>query len=245
MPTGTTSVSTSTTTAPTRRERLRTATVSEIKNVARRLLVAGGPTAISLRAIARDMGMTAPAIYRYFPSLDALVAELTEDLYDEMRERTQAAGDHVATTDPLGRIGAMARGFRRWSLDNPAEFGLMFGNPVPGVSAFEDGCASPDHAGARFGAPFLAALTDLWHTAPFPTPPAHVIVDRLGPHLTPYQLEVGQDLPIEVVYTYLSAWIRLYGIVAMEVFGHLQWAVDEVEPLFELELATFVSQMSR
>ena len=71
--------------SPSRRERIRTATVAEIKALARRLLVGGGLAAISLRAIARDMGMTAPAIYRYFPSLDALVAELTEDLYDELR----------------------------------------------------------------------------------------------------------------------------------------------------------------
>src|SRR5882672_12208641 len=80
----------------TRRERLRTATVAEIKSLARRLLMAGGPHAFSLRAIARDMGMTAPAIYRYFPSLDALVAELAEDLYDELREATEAAGQGEA-----------------------------------------------------------------------------------------------------------------------------------------------------
>src|SRR5258705_7881123 len=88
---------------PTRRERLRTATVAEIKDHGRRLLTNGGPTAISLRAIARDMGMTAPAIYRYFPSLEALVHELTEDLYDELRENIEAARDALAAADPLTR----------------------------------------------------------------------------------------------------------------------------------------------
>ncbi len=234
-----------TTILPSRRERLRTATVAEIKDLARRLLVSGGPGAISLRAIARDMGMTAPAIYRYFPSLDALVAELTEDLYDELRESVEAARDKVTgDATPLVKLIEMARGFRRWSITHPAEFGLMFGSPVPGVATFEDGCIAPDHAGARFGAPFLEAFAQLWQSAPFPTPPAELIEARLGPHLAPYTAQHGTDVPVQVIYAYISAWTRLYGLVAMEVFGHLQWAVTDVEPLFEVELAAFVAQLS-
>src|SRR5688572_27661487 len=81
------------TVTPTRRERIRSATVAEIKDHARQLLGSGGPPAISLRAIAREMGMTAPAIYRYFPSLDALVVDLVEDLYDELRLAVEAVRD--------------------------------------------------------------------------------------------------------------------------------------------------------
>ncbi len=229
-------------TTPTRRERLRTATVAEIKDLARRLLVTGGPAAISLRAIAREMGMTAPAIYRYFPSLDALVAELTEDLYDELRAYIESAG--TATGEPLADLLAMARAFRRWSVGHPAEFGLMFGNPVPGVTTFEGECIGPDHAGARFGAPFLAAFAAVWQQTPFATPPAELIEAQLGAHLGPYRETFGADVPVQIVYGYLSAWIRLYGLVAMEVFGHLRWAVTDVEPLFEVELASYVAQMT-
>ena len=118
--------------SPSRRERLRTATVAEIKDLARRLLVGGGPPAISLRAIARDMGMTAPAIYRYFPSLDALVAELTEDLYDELRETIEAARDPAPATT-RARARRDGPGVPALVVGHPAEFGLMFGNPVPGV----------------------------------------------------------------------------------------------------------------
>src|SRR6266511_91616 len=74
------------TTAPTRRERLREATLREIREVARRLLVDEGPAAISVRAIAREMGMTAPALYRYYPSHTHLVAALTADLYTELSD---------------------------------------------------------------------------------------------------------------------------------------------------------------
>jgi AcrR family transcriptional regulator len=232
------------TVTPTRRERRRTATVAEIKDLARRQLTAGGPQSISLRAIARDMGMTAPAIYRYFPSLDALILELTEDLCDELREGIQAARG-AAPTDPLRQLAEMARAFRRWSIAHPAEFGLMFGNPVPGVARLEGGCATTDHAGVRFDAPFLDAIARIWAQAPFPTPPIEVLEAQLGPHLGPCAgLPQVADQPIQIMYAYISGWTRLYGLIAMEVFGHLHWALTTVEPLFEIELAGFVAQIS-
>jgi AcrR family transcriptional regulator len=233
-----------TVTSPTRRERLRTATVAEIKDLARRLLVSGGCPAISLRAIARDMGMTAPAIYRYFPSLDALIGELTADLFEELRVVVETARDVNSTMQPLEQLLDMARSFRRWCIAHPAEFELMFGGPVPGVASFEVECVGPNHAGARFGAPFLEVFAQIWHSTPFPTPPGDAIRERLGPQLRPYTEAFGTDVPVEVVYAYLSSWIRLYGVVAMEVFGHLRWAVTDVEPLFEMELATFAALVS-
>jgi hypothetical protein len=172
------------------------------------------------------------------------VHELTEDLFDELRELVEAARDACPAGEPLARLTEMARAFRRWSVAHPAEFGLMFGSPVPGVTRFEADCMGPDHAGARFGAPFLQAVAEVWHTSRFPTPPAALIEEKLGPHLAPHEMTHGAGLPVEVVYVYLSGWTRLYGLVAMEVFGHLGWAVTDVEPLFELELAAFVAQMS-
>ncbi len=227
---------------PRRRDRVRAAAVREMKDLARRLLVDGGPPAISLRAIAREMGMTAPAIYRYYPSLDALVRDLVEDLFEELRLAVTAAGDGI--DEPRERLLRMARAFRDWSVGHPAEFGLMFGNPVPGVAQFEDACVTPEHAGARFGAPFLDAFADLQRQGAFRAVPAEVIEPRIGRSLGPYRATFGPDVPVEVIYAYLSAWTRLYGLVAMEVFGHLGWAVTDVEPLFELELTTYLAQLA-
>lgn len=224
--------------SPTRRERLRTATAAEIKGLARRMLVAGGPQAISLRAIARDMGMTAPAIYRYFPSLDALVFALAEDLYTELRETVDAA--RAGAADPGEQLAEMARAFRRWSLAHPAEFGLIFGNPVPGVASFEGECLGPEHAAARLGAVFLEVFAEFWKQRPLPTPPEGDIEAKLGPHLEPYHEHHEVPLPVTAIYAYLSGWTRLYGLVALEVFGHLQWAVTDVEPLFELEIQSLL-----
>jgi AcrR family transcriptional regulator len=233
------------TTTPTRRERLRAATVHEIKDAARRMLVTGGPQAISLRAIAREMGMTAPAIYRYFPSLDALIGDLVDDLYDEIRRAVEEARD-TAPDDELRQLAEMARAFRNWSITHRAEFGLLFGTPVPEVASFEEHCLDPEHSGHRFGAVFLASFASLWHRAPFPTPPPETIADGLATSLEPYREAHGpdMDLPLEVMYLYLSSWTRLYGLVAMEVFGHMRWAMSDGAPLFETELANFVRQLS-
>ncbi len=213
--------------SPSRRERLRSATVSEIKEGARKLLVTGGPQAISLRAIARDMGMTAPAIYRYFPSLEALVIALAEDLMSEVAtvvaEASAAAGD-----DPARQLAAMARAYRAWAVANPVEFGLVFGAPVPGVG--------------DLGRPYLAAFLKLWQRKPWPTPPREYMLEHLGPHLGPLR-EVHGDLPIEVAYTFLSGWARLYGMVAMEVFHQVRWALTKPEALFEAEIVQFLSQV--
>lgn len=227
--------------SPTRRERLRTATVSEIKEGARRLLVSGGPQAVSLRAIARDMGMTAPAIYRYFPSLEALIKALADDLMDELAATVTAAGE-AAGDDPTGQLAAMARGFRRWSIEHPVEFGLIFGTPNPAFGDLQVECG-PDDPGARFGRPYLEAFLRLWERSPWPTPPRELMEARLGPHLEPLWLSQG-ELPIEVAYTFLSGWSRLYGLVAMEVFNQLRWAVTEPEALFEVEMAMFLIQLS-
>jgi AcrR family transcriptional regulator len=237
-----------TTTSPSRRERLRTATVAEIKDAARRLLVTGGPTAISLRAIARDMGMTAPAIYRYFPGLDALVGDLCFDLYAELTAAIEAARDRAGTDDPGERLRAMARGFRDWSLAHPAEFALMFASPVTGPVAGDQAgaadCDDADDPGVGLGDAFLAEFARLWHAGQFPLPPADQIGDELTERLGPFMAKHGSDLPLGVIYVFLTAWVRLYGLVAMEVFGQLHWAVTDAEPLFEAEIAAFVRQLT-
>lgn len=171
--------------APTRRERVRTATVAEIKAVARRLLVSGGPAAISLRAIGREVGLTAPALYRYFPGLDALVGALSADLFAELTAAVRAVRDTLAGEPPMVRLTGMAHEFRRWSLAHPREFALMFG----GV---REECDS-----SGFAALFLAELSG----------PADLLV---------------------------LAWSRVFGLVALEVFGHVRC---DMEPLFARELA--------
>jgi AcrR family transcriptional regulator len=133
----------------TRRERTRAATFDEIVATARRLLVADGPTAVTLRAIARDMGMTAPGLYRYVASHEDLINVLIAALFDEATGELEAARDS-ARPEVAPRLLATCRAFRRWALANPTELALVFGSPLPGFEAQE---MSPmEEAGRRFAA---------------------------------------------------------------------------------------------
>lgn len=233
-----------TTVTTTRRERLRTATLAEIKQTARRLLVTGGASAISLRAIAREMGMTAPAIYRYFPSLEALVADLCADLYGELAAEVDTARSPIPADAPAQRLSAMAHAFRRWSIAHRPEFALMFGEPMPGVSELDDRCGDPPPGVVSFCDAFLVEFAAMWHRHGLRTPPPEIISDRLADQLAPYLAQLDRaELPVEVMYLFLSGWIRLYGMVAMEVFGHLSWALTDVEPLFETDMNAYLHQL--
>ena len=222
-----------------RRDRVRAATVSEIKETARRILVADGVEGLSLRAIAREMGMTAPALYRYFPSREDLVVHLIAELYDELADTMEAARDARDPADVPGRLSAVSRAFRRWAVGHPREFGLLFGSPVPGVTV-EEGTPeepSPAHeSGQRFGRIFGELVARIYLAKPFPIPAEEEIEPVLCAELRSWSEELPVELPVGVTQVFLSCWIRLYGLVAMEVFGHLKFAVADAEPLFEVEL---------
>ena len=214
-----------------RRERLREETLGQIKEVARRQLVDHGPASIALRAIAREMGMTAPGLYRYFPSLDDLVTALVVDCYAELTAQMERARDAVPSKDLPSRLLAVSREFRYWSVAHPAEFGLILGAPVPGFARPPEGPV--EEAGARFGQVFREVFVQLWLHRPFPTPDPAELDPRLPVELQ--RIPAGSLGPGEL-YVFVACWLRLYGAVAMEVFGKLRWAVEEGEALFETEL---------
>lgn len=226
-----------------RRDRVRAATVTEIKDTARRILVAegaGGADGLSLRAIAREMGMTAPALYRYFPSREDLLVDLIADLYDELTGEMTAARDQLPADDLGDRLTAVSRTFRRWSIGHPAEFALLFGTPVPGRAApsgAEPAQSRAEEAGTRFGRVFGELVAQVYLTRPFPVPDPEDLDPALRRELADWCETFPVPLPLGVMQVFLSCWIRLYGSVTMEVFGHLKFAVNDAEPVFEAELA--------
>jgi len=130
-----------------RRDRLRADTVREIKETARRVLVDQGVDGLALRAVAREMGMSAPALYRYFDSREDLVENVVADLYDELVGVLEAARDAARPATAPVQLLACARAFRRWAITHHAEFGLLFGSagdgvvPAHGASATDDSLA--------------------------------------------------------------------------------------------------------
>jgi AcrR family transcriptional regulator len=233
--------------APSRRDRVRAATTQEIIQTARRLLVTEGPTAVSLRAIAREMGMTAPALYRYFGSHEELLRHVVGDIFTELAAYVKAAIHDVAETAPadytpaeimaLKLIGG-CRAFRAWTLAHVPEFSMIFGSPLPGLEVLHEMYADPTvDCGYKFGQVFLELFSDLYRRRPFPIRTDDAIQPALRVQLARYREVVDSDLPLGALETFLRCWVRLYGMVSLEVFGHLRFALDDASPMFELMLS--------
>jgi AcrR family transcriptional regulator len=235
----------------TRRDRLRAATIEEIIATARRLLVTNGPEAVSLRAIAREMGMTAPGLYRYFGSHEELVRHVIAGIFTELaqdiHQAIEAAGpggpaeptpDQMAAKLTL-KLVAACREFRRWALNHNAEFGLLFGVPLPGL---DDGRYDiADECALTFAGTFLALFLELWRAAPFPVPAPEQIDAGLRDQLIRYRDALGTDIPVGAVLVFLRCWTVLYGAVSMEVFGHMRFALEDAAPMFEMTLGDLAS----
>jgi AcrR family transcriptional regulator len=244
-------MSTVTPAAGSRRARLREQTREEIKAAARGQLVAHGPSGIQLRAVARDVGLTAPALYRYFPGLDELVLALTVDLYDELIERMErdrsSQADGTASPDAYQEMLALSRAFRGWAVDHPAEFALLFATPPAGFAQVPDNACQ--EASGRFGTLFASAFLRMWDQHPFPVDEPDRFAPGLAEGLRPYWQwlteALAPDIPMGAVVVFLEGWVRIYGIVAMEVFGHLTWAVPDGGPMFEETLRGLARSVGR
>jgi AcrR family transcriptional regulator len=216
-------------TSPSLRDRRRRATSLEIKDVARSLLVEDGAAAVTLRGIAGRMGVSAPALYRYFESREALLLALVADLYDELTAALVRARDRVATASTGDRLIAVCRAFRAWATTHPAEFGLVFANPVAGTPGDDAATGPVEAAGQRLGGVFLGLFAELWAERGFPAPAEDELDHRLRTKPGP----MTEVLPPGARYVYLRCWARLYGAVAMEVFGQLAWALEDLDPVFD------------
>jgi AcrR family transcriptional regulator len=224
--------------APSRRDRVRAETAEEIKRTARRILVEQGTEAVTLRAIARDMGITAPALYRYFDSHEELIRHVVGDIFGELATEIDGAIDRAGAAsggDMAEKMVGACHGFRQWALDHKAEFALLFGTPVPGVSVEDDDFT--EECARRFAGTFYGLFLELWQKNPFPVLPPGKIDPGLREQLTRYRDGIGADLPLGALFTFLRCWVLLYGIVSMEVFGHLGFALDDPAPMFEVTLA--------
>jgi AcrR family transcriptional regulator len=232
--------------APTRRDRVRAATTQEIIQTARRLLVEQGPGAVTLRAIAREMGMTAPALYRYFDSHEELLRHVVADIFTDLASHVKAAihdvGESTAGLDEAEvmvlKMAAGCREFRAWTLQHVPEFSMIFGSPVPGLEALHEMHKDPMvDCGYQFGQVFLDLFSELYRRRPFPIPADAEIDPALRDQLARYRELTNSGLPLGALQTFLRCWVLLYGTVSLEVFGHLRFALDDPSPMFELMLA--------
>jgi AcrR family transcriptional regulator len=216
-------------TARSLRERVRGELTSEIKALAREQLATEG-TNLSLRAIARDLGMASSAIYRYFPSRDDLLTALIIDCYNELGAAAEDADTGIARDELLARWLAYAHAIRDWALRHPAEYALIYGSPVPGYRAPQDTVGPA----ARNTAPLLSLLADgaaagrLSDSLPeemvaagWPALPdaARAELDRLARRFSP-------AIPAGLLSRGVTAWVQLFGLISFELFGRFQNMIE-------------------
>jgi hypothetical protein len=165
-----------------------------------------------------------------------MFTELSQDIH---RAIQGAAGPADEPPDDVRRkltlkMVAACREFRRWALDHKAEFGLLFGVPLPGL---DDGRYDvADECALTFAGTFFALFLELWSTAPFPVPAAGQIDPGLRAQLARYRDALGTDIPVGAMLIFLRCWTLLYRAVAMEVFGHMGFALEDAAPMFEFTL---------
>ncbi|MGH3438936.1 MAG: TetR/AcrR family transcriptional regulator [Sciscionella sp.] len=230
----------------TRREQPRTDTERHIREQARKLLVQRGAGAVTLRAIARELGITAPALYRYYNSREDLIQHVCLDICADLAEDLACDLARMTRATPVSQVFELCRGFRRWALAHPKEFTLVFASPATEATA---GSGVLPLAEEPFGRIFLTVagrvLASSGVVVPAdPTVPEHLRHDLAGLResllatLHEEHIEVPPDtLSLGMVRFMLHFWVRLYGHVALEVFGRFPFGITDTEPLFESMLA--------
>lgn len=239
---------------PTRRERARAETDREIRQRARALLVSEGHEAVTLRAIARQLGITAPALYRYYSSREDLVDHVRQDICDDLAAQLNADLAALPDADMVAQAFAVCRGFRRWALAHPKEFTLVFASPLKHEQAPEGGIAF-EPSSDPFGRIFLSVAGRVLTTTQLTAPPDDQVPAQLHTDLSAFRasllttiadtgVEVSEEvLSLGTAYSILQFWVRLYGLIALEVFGQFPFAVSNPEPLFEVMLAELTSDI--
>ncbi|MBB3050051.1 AcrR family transcriptional regulator [Prauserella isguenensis] len=219
----------------TARERARAELTAEIKDEARRQLADKGANGLSLRAVARELGMVSSALYRYFPSRDELLTALIVDAYNVLGDTLDKAS--AGGGSPAERWRAAANALRTWAHTHPHEYALLYGTPVPGYRAPHDTIAP----GGRVPGAFLRIAHDAWHAGGAATD------DQLDETLRGQARTIAEalglgDLPDAVVLRAVDAWTQLFGTVALEFTGQFANTLDPADAYFaravELQLRT-------
>ncbi len=220
----------------TPRERARAQTIADIVRLGREHLVTHGAAALSLRAVARDLGVVSSAVYRYVANRDELLTLLLVDAYDELGDAVDTAVQAAPPRDHAGRFKALGRAIRDWALREPARYGLLFGSPVPGYQAPAGQTTTP---GTRVVYTLIGILDAAYRAGELTTAaPAAVVPSALSADLEAIRDGLGLALPVGLQANVALVWTSLFGAVSFEVFG--QYGADTFsarDELFEHHLA--------
>jgi AcrR family transcriptional regulator len=245
----------------TARQRARAELTREIKEAARRQLAQDGAAQLSLRAVARELGLVSSALYRYFPSRDDLLTALIIDAYDSLGEAAEAAAAANGTAGPRRGWQRVCHAVRDWARARPHEYALIYGSPVPGYQAPRDTVAPAARVPLVLGrlvrdscglqdAP--SAATDRPTDRPTePTGPAGpgapaVQPDPPIPPLLAAQAAIvagaiAPGVPEPVIVRVLIAWTQLFGMISFELFGQFVGSTDPADEFFDYAIEQMIA----
>lgn len=219
----------------TARERARTELTGEITRTARLQLAEHGAAGLSLRAVARELGMVSSALYRYFPSRDELLTALILEAYNSLADAGVAAQARIPKADHRRRWRTICRAVRRWAIAHPHEYALIYGSPVPGYLAPKETI----EPAARVMLLFLdvvreAAIAGAVPAVPTPAPP---MAPRLAAQLQSVAGQFAAEVPDDLLARTFYGFSQLLGVISLELYGHFVGSLDPSEPFFDFSMA--------
>jgi AcrR family transcriptional regulator len=225
----------------TRREKLRQEMMQDIKVAARRQMAENGTAAISLSAIARELEVSQPALYRYYPSRDDLVTALILDAFNDLADALeQTAGQHGE--DVYGpRLLAVILAYREWAMEHPVDFQLIYGNPIPGYHA-----PYPLTAPASWRSfTVILGILARAYTAGALKPQAEQIraAAQMSLALPEPEAEPTPTLPKIILYFGMIGWYRIHGMIMLELFHHTQGIVNDTRSFYRREVELLLKSM--
>jgi AcrR family transcriptional regulator len=217
---------------PSARARVRDELTREIKETARRQLAADGSAGLSLRAVARELGMVSSAMYRYFPSRDDLLTALIADAHDEVGSVVEAAEAAARRRSLLGRWLAVTGATRTWALAQPQQYALLFGSPVPGYQP-TDATIGP---AARIPLLMIKLVSDAVAAGRGPVADGRPIPRAVRADLKSLRASVAPELTEQQLAHTVLAWTELVGSINFELFGHLKAVTSDYQSYFDYQM---------
>ncbi|WP_158843781.1 TetR/AcrR family transcriptional regulator [Saccharothrix deserti] len=213
----------------TPRQRARAQAIEDIKRIAKEQLAREGSAALSLRAIARELGIVSSAVYRYVPSRDELLTMLIVDAYNSLGDAVETAEGACARDDLRGRWTALGTAARAWAVERPSEYALIYGSPVPGYQAPVEQTGDP---GTRVSFLLLALLVEIERRQPPSTPLPGPLGEDFAALRDNLGLKIGDDL---LARGYL-AFTAMFGLISFELFGQYRDSFADCAAHFDHQL---------
>jgi AcrR family transcriptional regulator len=219
------------------RARVREELTREIKAAARKQMAESGSAGLSLRAVARELGMASSAVYRYFPSRDELLTALIVDAYSAVAGAAETAEADQPRADFSGRWLAAAQGVRGWAQANPQEYALIFGSPVPGYRAPQD---TIDPA-ARIPLLLIQIVADA--AAAGQVAPVLELPPSVQSDLAALRAQIATNLDESTLARAAMGWMQLVGSISFELFGHLNNVIHGYAEYFDFQMEVVAAEL--